>query len=257
MKIFWQWKLRILILFILFFFIGCSSNSVNYSWGWYELSLFNESGRNHLIFLISGFTTTLLSSLLAFILSICIGFVIAFFSQMKIFPFKFISQAWVLVFRSIPVLVMLLWLYYGLAIAMGINLSSFFATIIGLSLCQSAFEAEVFRSGIESIPKSQIEAAKVYGANIFQIYTKIIMPQMFRKILPTLANQFVYMLKISSVASVIGLSDLTRKVNELTVVVYRPLEIYTVLIFEYLLLIFIFSYFVKLLEKKIDLDDIY
>ncbi len=254
MKLSLQRLLHIVILLLLIVVSSCSTS--NYSWGWYELSPFSDSGRANLSFLFSGFTVTIVSSLVAFLVSIFIGFIIAFFSQIKVFPFRFIAHVWVLLFRSIPVLVMLLWLYYGLAIALGINLTAFVATIIGLSFCQSAFQAEVFRTGIESIPKSQIEAAQVYGANIFQIYGSIIIPQMFRQILPTLANQFVYMLKISSIASVIGLSDLTRKVNELTVIVYRPLEIYTLLILEYLVLISVFSYLVRVLEKKIERDDI-
>ena len=79
----------------------------------------------------------------------------------------------------------------------------------------------------------------------------IIIPQAFRIILPAIGNQFVYVVKMSSLVSIIGLADLTRKANELVVSVYRPLEIYTFLVFEYLILILIISYFVRKLENKL------
>jgi len=79
----------------------------------------------------------------------------------------------------------------------------------------------------------------------------IILPQAFKTILPALGNQFVYVLKMSSLVSVIGIADLTRKANELVVTTYRPLEIYTFLILEYLILILIVSYFVRKIEKKL------
>ena len=79
----------------------------------------------------------------------------------------------------------------------------------------------------------------------------VILPQALRRILPPLANQFIYIVKMSSLVSIVGLADLTRKANELVVSVYRPLEVYTFLVLEYLLLILIISYFVRLLEKKL------
>lgn len=79
----------------------------------------------------------------------------------------------------------------------------------------------------------------------------IILPQAVKTILPALGNQFVYVLKMSSLVSIIGIADLTRKANELVVTTYRPLEIYTFLILEYLILILIISYFVRKLEKKL------
>ena len=79
----------------------------------------------------------------------------------------------------------------------------------------------------------------------------IILPQAVRIILPAIGNQFVYVLKMSSLVSIIGLADLTRKANELVVSVYRPLEIYTFLVLEYLVLIIIISYLIRKLEKKL------
>ena len=89
------------------------------------------------------------------------------------------------------------------------------------------------------------------GMNFFQIFYHITLPQAVRIILPALGNQFVYMLKMSSLVSIIGLNELTRKANELVVSQYRPLEIYTFLVLEYLVLIFVVSFLVRRLENRL------
>ena len=111
--------------------------------------------------------------------------------------------------------------------------------------------AEIFRGGINAIKKTQWEAATSLGLNFSKKLKLVILPQAFKVILPALRNQFVYVLKMSSLVSIIGISDLTRKANELVVSTYRPLEIYTFLILEYLILILVVSYFVRKVEKKL------
>ena len=155
------------------------------------------------------------------------------------------NRIYVETLRSIPVLVLILWVYYGLPVVLGIALSPFAAGIVALALSDSAFEAEIFRAGIQSIERGQTEAADALGLTYFQKMWCVVLPQAIRRILPPLGNQFVYMLKMSSLLSIIGLGELTRKANELTVTVYRPLEIYTVLVFEYLILILIASWLVR------------
>ena len=107
-----------------------------------------------------------------------------------------------------------------------------------------------YRAGIQSISKGQTEAAKTIGLNYFQTMRYVIMPQALRRILPPLANQFIYIVKMSAFASVIGMQELTRRANEIVVTEYRPLEIYTLLIFEYLVLVLIISFGVRYLERK-------
>ena len=128
------------------------------------------------------------------------------------------------------------------------------AGIISLSLSDAAFEAEIFRAGLQSIGSGQKDAAKSIGLSKAQEMRLIILPQAIRIILPAIGNQFVYVLKMSSLVSIIGLADLTRKANELVVTVYRPLEIYTFLVLEYFVLILIISFFIKKLEKKLKIN---
>ena len=154
-------------------------------------------------------------------------------------------------FRSVPLLVLLLWVFYGLPVIIGLQLSVFATGVLSLALSDSAFEAEVFRAGIQSVPKGQIEAAKSLGLTWSQQMRLVVMPQAIKVILPALGNQFVYVLKMSSLVSVIGLQELTRRANELNVSEYRPLEIYTLLVAEYLLLILVVSYLVRRLERRL------
>ena len=152
--------------------------------------------------------------------------------------------------RAIPILVLILWVYYGLPVVAGIAINTFWAGVLALALSDSAFEAEIFRAGIQSIGKGQTEAAQAMGLNRFQTMRLVILPQALRRILPPLANQFAYMLKMSALVSVIGMQELTRRANELVVTEYRPLEIYTVLVLEYLVLILAVSQCVRWLERR-------
>lgn len=223
-----------------------------YSWAWFAVSPLTETGRRNLAFLLSGLGATISLSLISLLLSVTLGLVLAVMALSRYKILRNLHGAWVTIFRSVPVLVMLLWVYYGLPVSVGIDLSFFPAAVISLSLCDSAFEAEIFRAGIQSIPKSQKEAARLSGCNEWQTLRYILFPQAVRNILPPLVNQFAYMLKISSIASVIGLGELTRKANELTVIEYRPLEIYTVLVLEYLALVMLVSYIAKKIEKRLE-----
>jgi polar amino acid transport system permease protein len=165
------------------------------------------------------------------------------------------NRIYVEVFRAIPLLVLLLWIYYGLPVLFGIKLGVFAAGVIALSLSDAAFEAEIFRGGIQSIAKGQSEAAQSLGLSNWQSMRLIILPQALRRVLPALGNQFVYVLKMSSLVSVIGYQELTRRANELTLAEYRPLEIYTLLVIEYLILILIASWLVRRLERRLDGSD--
>ncbi|MBL4727058.1 MAG: amino acid ABC transporter permease, partial [Rhizobiaceae bacterium] len=152
--------------------------------------------------------------------------------------------------RAVPILVLILWVYYGLPQVTGLTISVFWAGVIALALSDSAFEAEIFRAGIQSIDKGQYEASHTVSLNYVDTMRFVILPQAIRRVLPALGNQLVYMLKMSSLVSVIGMQELTRKANELVVTEYRPLEIYTILLLEYLALILVVSYFVRRIENR-------
>ena len=230
------------------------SSCTNQELGWFILSPNNIEGLTNLKFLLSGLTTTIYISVISIIISAVIGFIVAIPSLAKSKFLTYINIGYVEIVRAVPLLVLILWIYYGLPIMTGISFSPFVSGIIALAISESAFQAEIFRAGINSIKKAQWEAGSSLGLNFFKRLRLVIFPQAIKNILPAIGNQFVYVLKMSSLVSIIGIGDLTRKANELVVTTYRPLEIYTFLILEYLVLILIVSYFVRKLENRLKKD---
>ena len=223
-------------------------------WGWYVVDPTNPGGMTNLKFLLSGLKYTVLLSLTAIVISIVIGLLVALpgLSSNKIL--RGINRFYVEVVRAVPILVMILWVYYGFPQLVDIPISVFWAGVIALALSDSAFEAEIFRAGIQSIDKGQYEASHTVALSYVDTMRFIILPQAIKRILPALGNQLVYMLKMSSLVSVIGMQELTRKANELVVTEYRPLEIYTVLLLEYLALILVVSAGVRWLERRMNTE---
>ena len=243
---------NLIILFFLSLFLTSCSN--NYTWGWHVINPFLDEGSSNISFLISGLYVTILISLFSIFFSIILGFIFAIPGISSNKYLILINRIYVEIIRSIPLLVLLLWVYYGLPVVFGLSFGPFVAGIISLSLSDSAFEAEIFRAGLQSITKGQTDASKSLGLNKYQELRLIVLPQALRIILPAIGNQFVYVLKMSSLVSIVGLADLTRKANELVVTVYRPLEIYSFLVLEYLILILLISFLVRKIEKKLKLD---
>ncbi len=246
MKTRMPWLLVVLVLVVA---VGCTRQE--YQWGWYEVLPTTPQGTAHLKFLMAGIGLTLAISTISLTASILVGLLVALPGLAKQPWLRAFNRIYVETFRSIPVLVMILWVYYGFPVVIGLALGPFTAGVLALALCDSAFEAEVFRGGIQSIERGQLEAADSLGLNYYQKMRLVILPQAIRRMLPPLGNQFVYMLKMSSLVSVIGLQELTRRANELTVSVYRPLEIYSVLVVQYLLLILVASWLVRRLEDRL------
>ena len=241
---------NIFFLLLLLLLTSCTDQEL----GWFIISPNNVEGLTNIKFLLSGLTTTIYISIVSIIISAIIGFIVAVPALAKNKFLTYFNIGYVEIVRAIPLLVLILWIYYGLPIMTGISFSPFVSGIIALSISESAFQAEIFRAGINSIKKAQWEAGSSLGLTFFKKLRLVILPQAIKNILPALGNQFVYVLKMSSLVSIIGIGDLTRKANELVVTTYRPLEIYTFLILEYLILILIVSFFVRKLEKKLKKD---
>ena len=225
---------------------GCSGN-----WGWYVVDPSTPSGWNNLKFMATGAYFTIIMSLTAIAISIVVGLLVALPGLSNKRGWRVFNRTYVEIVRAVPILVLILWVYYGLPTLSGITLNVFWAGVLALALSDSAFQAEIFRAGIQSISRGQYEAAHSISLNYRDTMRFVILPQAIRRILPALGNQFVYMLKMSSLVSVIGLQELTRKANELVVTEYRPLEIYTILVLEYLVLILIVSAGVRWLERRL------
>jgi len=237
---------RFLAIAALFALAGCSGN-----WGWYVVDPTTPKGWTNLQFMMSGAYYTILLSVTAISISVVLGLLVALPGLSEKRGWRAFNRTYVELVRAIPILVLILWVYYGLpALVPGLRLDVFWAGVLALALSDSAFQAEIFRGGIQSIARGQYEAAQSISLNYRDTMRYVILPQAIRRILPALGNQLVYMLKMSSLVSVIGMQELTRKANELSVSEYRPLEIYTVLVLEYLVLILIVSAGVRWLERR-------
>ena len=229
---------------------GCSSN-----WGWYVVNPSTASGAANLKFMLSGLSYSVQLSATAIAISVVIGLLVALPGLSSNVWARRASLTYVELVRAVPILVLILWVYYGLPQVTGLSIGVFWAGVIALALSDSAFQAEIFRAGIQSIARGQYEAAYSVSLGYRDTMRYVILPQAIRRILPALGNQLVYMLKMSSLVSVIGMQELTRKANELVVVEYRPLEIYTVLVLEYLVLILIVSAAVRWFERRLQTDE--
>lgn len=228
---------------------GCASGT--YTWGWYVVSPFDPRGLKNLRFLLDGLLATVTISVCAIVIAVIAGAALAMLALARNVALRGAARAYIEGVRSIPLLVLLLWVYYGLPVVLGIQFDVFTAGVLSLAISDAAFEAEIFRAGIQSIARGQTEAAQSLGLNRWQTMRLIVLPQAIRRILPALGNQFVYVLKMSSLVSVVGFQELTRRANELTLVEYRPLEIYSFLVLEYLLLILAVSFLVRRLERRL------
>ena len=242
--------MQVAILAMALMLTGCSGE-----WGWYVVNPMTESGATNLKFLLSGLYYTILLSVTAIAISIVVGLVIALPGLARNPYMRSINRVYVELVRAVPILVLILWVYYGMPQLAGLSISVFWAGVIALALSDSAFEAEIFRAGIQSVAKGQYEAAHSISLNYTDTMLFVILPQAIRRVLPALGNQLVYMLKMSSLVSVIGMQELTRKANELVVTEYRPLEVYTILVLEYLVLILVVSGGVRWLERRMQADE--
>ena len=197
----------------------------------------------------AGFLSTLTISAAAFVGALVIGVLACAMSLQTNRLIRGSAVAYIDAIRATPLLAQLYFLYFGLPI-LGVVMPEIVVGILALSLNSGAYTSEIIRSGIIGIPAGQMEASASSGMTYSQQMRLVVMPQAIKVILPALGNQFVYVMKMSSLVSVIGLEELTRRSNELNVSEYRPLEIYTFLVLEYLVLIVFVSWLVRRLERR-------
>ncbi len=183
------------------------------------------------------------------------------------------ASLYVEIVRGIPVLVWLLWIWYalpqvrdlvGTAIAgvfptvgqflLDIRFEPFVAAVVGFTVAYGAYMTEIFRAGIQSIPKGQMEAARSLGMNYLQAMRFVILPQAVRVILPPLGNEFVTLLKDSSLVSVLAVSDLTRRGREYVARSFLSFDTFTMVAMIYLIMTLFFTRFFTAVERRLSID---
>ena len=188
-------------------------------------------------------------TLWAVTLSTLLALVLALLSISRRWYLRIGAIVYIEVFRGLPSLVLLVWVYFALPILTGISLTGFQAAVLGLTLNQAAFSAEIFRAGIESIDRGQTEAARVIGMSYFMAMRRIVLPQAIRRMVPPFVNSFAGLLKFTSLASVIAVTELLHVSTNIIQATFRPLEVYTFAAVLYLAMILPVTWFSRYLEK--------
>lgn len=162
-----------------------------------------------------------------------------------------IAAAYVYLIRGTPLLVQILFIYLGLPMAFGLRLSPFTAGVAAISINAGAYLVEIFRAGIESIDKGQMEAGRSIGFNYNQTMRFIILPQAVRRMIPAFVNQFIVSIKDTSLLSIIGIAELTMEGQSIYAVNYRAFEILSAVAVFYLILITILTLISAYLERRL------
>jgi polar amino acid transport system permease protein len=151
-------------------------------------------------------------------------------------------------FRSTPALVQLVWIYYSMPILSGVQLNSIVAVSVGLGLNAAAYFAEIFRAGIASIDRGQMDAARSVGMRSSQAMRRIILPQAVRRMVPPFINEIANLIKLTTLGSVLAVSELLHESQNVITNTYRPLEIYTALAVTFAIITFPILFLSRRLE---------
>ena len=191
---------------------------------------------------------TALTVFFGMIIGICVSLIRM--SDFKIL--RWMGNVYVDFIRGTPLLIQIFLVYFALPSIIGHRVDAFFAAISACSINSGAYVAEVFRGGIQSIDVGQMEAGRSLGMTWWQTMRYIILPQAFKRIIPPLGNEFIAMLKDSSLVSVIGFEELTRRGQLIIARTYASFEIWMAVAIIYLILTFTVARLTGLLERKFD-----
>ena len=188
------------------------------------------------------------------VLSVALGILIGLFMGIaricRIRLFRMIAAVYIDFFRGTPLLVQIFILYFALPVILGMRIDPFTAAVAACSINSGAYVAEIFRAGIQSISIGQSRAALSLGMTPRQTMRYVVLPQAFKRVIPPLGNEFIAMLKDSSLVSVIGFEELTRKGQLIIADTYGSVEIWSTVALLYLAMTFTISQIVAYMEKR-------
>lgn len=199
---------------------------------------------------LEGFKTTLYVSFLALIGSFILGTIFAIFRIAPIKPLNWVGAIYVEFIRNIPILIILFFIFTGLP-SLGIVLSGFVAGTIALTIYTSAFIAEAIRAGILSVPQGQTEAARSSGLTYTQTMWHVILPQAIKIVIPPLGNQFINLVKNSSILTIVAAGELMYQGDLISASTFVTFDVYIFVAMFYLVLTLPLSYGVNRLEKSL------
>ena len=204
--------------------------------------------------LLRGLAVTLKITFFAVILGFVLGFSVAIVRDVyentkKLKALNFLCNVYLTVIRGTPVVVQLLIIYF--VIFSSIKIDKSIAAVLAFGINSGAYQAEIFRSGINSIPKGQMEAGRSLGFSYRQTMVNIIMPQAIKNVLPTLGNEFIVLMKETSVAGYIALEDLTKAGDIIRSRTYSAMMPFLAVALLYLIMVMFFSHLLKMFERRL------
>ena len=202
--------------------------------------------------LLAGAGITVEITALSVAFGMLIGIIVSLVRLSSLKPLRWLGNVYVDFIRGTPLLVQIFLVYFALPGIIGHRVDAFVAAIAACSINSGAYVAEIFRGGIQSIDVGQMEAGRSLGMSWWQTMRFIILPQAFKRIIPPLGNEFIAMLKDSSLVSVIGFEELTRRGQLIIARTYASFEIWMAVAIIYLVMTFAVARLTGLLERKFE-----
>jgi polar amino acid transport system permease protein len=237
-----RWLAHVVVLLVVAAAIAVAFSRIGYAWNW--AAVWEYRGK-----LLQGWLVTVVLSLAALVASTTIGCVTAFMLRSKRPLVEAAARVYVELIRGTPLLVQLLIGFYVVATAVGLE-NRFVVGVLLLALFSGAYMAEIFRGGLDAIPKTQLDSARAIGLTPWQSLRLVVLPQAVRIVLPAIAGQLVSLIKDSSLLSVIAISEFTLAAQEVNSFTYSTLESYLPLAAGYLLLTLPLSALSRWLEHR-------
>ena len=205
-------------------------------------------------YLMDGFQITIQIWAISIVLGVALGLVTCLLKLSPFRPLRAVAWVYIWIIRGTPMLVQAMVVYFGVPQVTGLRLTPFTAGVITLSLNAGAYLSEIFRSGIQAVPKGQSEAARSLGLGAGRTMVKIVLPQAFKIAIPPMVNQFIITLKDTSILTVIGLPEIMNEAQQYVMIRWEYFQTYVIAAAYYLVVTSLLMVLANYVEKKISYD---
>jgi His/Glu/Gln/Arg/opine family amino acid ABC transporter permease subunit len=203
------------------------------------------------VILLKGLGTAIAVSITALLISLIIGLILALARMSEKRIVSILASSYVNIFRGIPALVSVIWVYFGWSLLFGYNFTVYQAGVMALTLLYSAFFCEIYRAALIAVPKGQREAGLALGMTRFRIFVSIVMPQATKIAIPNIGSMYIGMVKDTSTFAVVGLVEVVRVTQNLNSINFQPFVLYTAAAALYVFLAFIVDFIFRAIEKNL------
>jgi His/Glu/Gln/Arg/opine family amino acid ABC transporter permease subunit len=203
--------------------------------------------QNRHLFL-QGMLTAIEVASVAIVISVFVGLLLAL-ARLSRRPLSWLAAIYINVFRGVPALVSVIWVYFGWSLVLGINFSVFTAGVIALVLLYGAFIAEIYRAALEAIPRGQREAGLAVGMSPIRVFVQIVLPQATKIAVPNIGSMLIGMVKDTSTFTIIGLLEIVRVTQNINSLTFQPFVLYTAAAGIYVIIAFVVDFLFRGIER--------